>query len=120
MVNVSIEGGKAVFEVEGWDRLWALRSRLEVPLEHIKDAHRDPDPPMGWFQGLKLVGTDLPNVFRAGTFRQQGALVFWDVLHAEKAIVVELHDERYARLFLEVNDPDATVDLLNEALAGAR
>lgn len=35
MVDVTIDGEHAVFEVEGWDRLWSLRSRLEIPLAHI-------------------------------------------------------------------------------------
>ena len=72
---------------------------------------------MGWFQGLKLIGADLPNIFRAGTFYQEGNLVFWDVRHPEKTIVVELHDERYAKLIMEVDDPEAAVSLLKKAIA---
>ena len=30
MVEISIERDKAVFEVQGWDQLWSLRSRLEA------------------------------------------------------------------------------------------
>ena len=54
MVKIGIEGDKAIFEVEGWDKLWSFRSHLEIPLAHIKGAHPDPKPAMGWFQGLKL------------------------------------------------------------------
>jgi hypothetical protein len=35
MVKVSIEREQAVFEVEGLDKLWALRSHLQIPLAHI-------------------------------------------------------------------------------------
>src|SRR6516225_8546939 len=70
MVEVSVEGTTAVFTVQGWDKLWALRSRLEIPLAHISDVHTDASPKMGWFQGLKMLGTDIPNVFRAGTVYQ--------------------------------------------------
>jgi hypothetical protein len=116
MVEISIEGDKAVFTVQGWDKLWSLRSRLEVPLAHVRDAHADPSPAMGWFQGLKLLGTDVPNVFRAGTFYQDHGWVFWDVRHPEKAIVVELHDERFQKLVVEVADPAAAIQLLKQAL----
>ena len=32
MVEITIENDKAIFEVQGWDKLWSLRSRLEVSL----------------------------------------------------------------------------------------
>src|SRR5712691_8979551 len=59
MIEISIEADRAVFEVQGWDQLWSLRSRLEIPLAHINGARVDTQPAMGWFQGLKLSGTDL-------------------------------------------------------------
>jgi hypothetical protein len=116
MVEIKIEGEKAIFEVQGWDKLWSLRSRLEIPLAHIKGAHADPNPAMGWFQGIKLAGTDFPNIFRAGTFYQEGGLVFWDVFHPEKTIVIDLSHERYAKLIIEVKYPNAAVALINDAL----
>lgn len=116
MVEVSIDEDKAVFEVEGWDKLWALRSRLEIPLQHIKSVSADPEPAMGWFEGLKVGGTSIPNVFRAGTFYQKGNFVFWDVRDPKKTIVIELEDEHFAKLILEVADPLAAVKLLEEAI----
>jgi hypothetical protein len=118
MIEISIEQAMAVFEVQGWDQLWSLRSRLEIPLDHINGAHIDPEPAMGWFAGLKLGGTDIPNIFKAGTFYQDGGLVFWDVRHAEKTIVVELNHERYQKLVIEVEDPEAAVRMINAAARG--
>ena len=118
MIEVSIDGDKAVFEVQGWDRLWSLRSRLEIPLSHINGAHIDPEPAMGWFQGLKLSGSDFPNLFRAGTFYQDGGLVFWDVHDPQKTIVVELNHERYQKLIIEVQEPAAIVRLINDTAKG--
>ena len=115
-MQITIQADKATFEVEGWDKLWSLRSRLEIPLAHIKGAHVDPHPAMGWFQGLKLAGSDIPNIFRAGTFYQDGDKVFWDVHHPEQTIVVDLEHERYARLIIEVENPAAAVAMLNGAL----
>jgi len=115
MVQIIPQYDKIVFEIEGFDKLWSLRSRLEIPLEHIKGAHLDPHPAMGWFQGLKLGGTDIPNIFRAGTFYQEGNLVFWDVRHPEKTIVIELEHERFAKLIIEVEDPEAAAALINAA-----
>ncbi len=120
MVNVSVNGDKVVFEVEGWHKVWSLRSRLEIPLEHVRGVRADPDPPMGWFEGLKLAGSDVPHIFRAGTFYQQGGFIFWDVRHPEKAVEVELDDEHFTRLIDEVEDPPATVKMLQDAIAARR
>ena len=118
MVNIEIDADNATFEVQGWDKLWSLRSRLEIPLSHIKRAYVDPEPAMGWFQGLKLGGTDVPNIFRAGTFYQDGGLVFWDVHNPEKTIVIELEHERYKKLIIEVEDPEQEAKRINDSIGG--
>jgi hypothetical protein len=116
MVEITIDGNNVLFEVEGWDKLWSLRSRLTIPLGHINDAHTDPEPAMGWFDGLKISGTAVPHIFRAGTFYQDGELVFWDVSQPEKTIVIELEHERYKKLIIEVADPSAEVRKLRGAI----
>lgn len=118
MVDVTIEGDRAVFQVEHGDRFWAFRSRLEVPLAHLKAVRADPTVTMGWFDRITLGGTYLPGVIAAGTFYQKGGLVFWDVKDPSKALVIDLHDETYHQLVIEVADPAATETLLSPRLAG--
>jgi hypothetical protein len=120
MVEIKIEGDRAAFEIEGWDKLWSLRSRLEIPLDHIKGAHVDSQPAMGWLQGLKVAGAGLPNVFRAGTFYQDGGFVFWDVHHPENTIVVELDHERFQKLVIEVADPVTAANEIQTAVSRRR
>ena len=116
MVDVQIAGDRAVFEVEGFDKLWALRSRLEIPLAHITGVAHDPDRVGRWWHGFKVFGTDLPGVFAAGTFYYHGDLVFWDVHDPERTVIVSLDHERYKQLILEVNDPGAVVAQFRAAL----
>jgi len=71
---------------------------------------------MGWFDGFKLTGTAIPNIFRAGMFYQEAGLVFWDVHHAEKTIVIELEHEHFTKLIVKVVEPNAAVHLLENAL----
>jgi len=117
MVDATVEDDKAVFTVEASHKIWALKSRLEVPLEHITGAHMDPNPAMGWFDGLKVAGSDIPHVFRAGTFFLHDELVFYDVRDPHKTIVVDLAHEHFSKLIVEVANPDATVEMLRGALA---
>ena len=117
MVTISIEGESVILEVEAGHKLWALESRIQVAIKHIKRAALEPNPPMGGFDGLKMMGTDLPHIFRAGTFWLHGSWAFFDVRHAEKTIVLELENEHFAKLFVEVEDPEAAVRMLNEHLS---
>jgi hypothetical protein len=115
MVDITIAEGTACFEVHGWDKLWSLKSRLEIPLAHIRGVRVDPTVARGWWHGFKTVGTDFPGVLFAGTFYQHGKRVFWDVHDPERTIVVELSDERYDELILEVAKPAEAVQLLQQS-----
>lgn len=112
MVQMTVAGGVASFEVEGLDKLWSLKSRLEIPLAHIRGVRADPDVALGWWHGIRAPGTNLPGVLTAGTFYQHGKRVFWDVHHPDQAIVIELVDERYDELIIEVADPASAVSQL--------
>ena len=63
-----------------------------------------------------MPGTSMPGVITAGTFYQDGKRVFWDVHHPEKTIVIDLHDERFNELVVEVADPEGAVRLIHGAL----
>ncbi len=118
MVELSIANGVVTLEVRGLDKLWSLRSRLEIPLGHIRGVRADPVIGIGWWHGLKAPGTHLPGVITAGTFYQDGKCVFWDVHDPAGVIVIELADERYDQLVVEVADPKAAVALLLTHTAG--
>src|SRR5438309_6466517 len=109
MVNVSIEADRVRFEVEGWDKLWALKSQLEIPLAHIRSVRADPEPARGWWHGVRLPGTQIPGLLTAGSFYQSGGFVFYDVHDPERTVVIELDHEHYQRLVIEVENP-ADVD----------
>jgi hypothetical protein len=115
MVIVTVEGDRIRLSVQGWDKLWALRSELEFPLAHVMSVRIDPEPARGWFHGLRLPGTQIPGVLTAGTFYWNGEFVFYDVHDPEKTIVLELDHEHYKRLVIEVEDPAGVVKMLNDA-----
>ena len=116
MVDLSIAEGKLTLHVRGADKLWAFKSSLEIPLVHIAGVRADAEAARGWYHGIKMPGTNMPGVITAGTFYQHGKRVFWDVHHPEKAIVIDLHDERYQQLVVEVDDPEGAVTLIRSAL----
>ena len=117
MVEVEISGGTLHLEVKGLDRLWAFRSSLAIPLSNVRGVRRDPEVARGWFKGFRAPGTHIPGVIVAGTFYQDGKRVFWDVHHAENTLVIDLDDERYDQLIVEVAEPDAVAARIGEAIA---
>ncbi|MGH7620229.1 MAG: hypothetical protein ACREPM_23685 [Gemmatimonadaceae bacterium] len=117
MVTITVEGDRVRFDVEGWDKLWALKSRLEIPLEHIDGVRADPEPARGWWHGFRMPGSQIPGLLTAGTFYQHDGAVFYDVHDPEQTIVLDLNHERYKRLVIEVDHPQMAVAQLREALA---
>lgn len=117
MVDLSVEDGKLVLMLEGLDKLWALKSRLEVPLANVSAIRADPEITREkGHTGLKLTGARLGERLIAGSFRQEGKTVFWDIHDPSKAVVIDLHDEHYAQLIVEVEDPAAAVASVEAAL----
>jgi hypothetical protein len=118
MAQIRIDGDDLVVEIEGLDKLWSLRSSLVIPLANVRGATADPGmaaEPKGW----RGPGAHVPGVLTAGTFHLDGERVFWDVHDGAKAVVIELADERYTRLVIEVSEPRATVALVERAIAGS-
>ncbi|MBH5338104.1 hypothetical protein IHE55_26320 [Streptomyces pactum] len=116
-IAVDREHGLLTAEFSGLDKLWAIKSRLEVPLAHVRGATHDPgiarEP-----KGIRVGGTHIPGVVTAGRFRRDGERLFWNVRNPSKAVVIELaDDEAYDRLVIEVEDPRATVALIEGVIS---
>src|SRR5216110_1664520 len=116
MVDVTVESDRAIFTVEGAHKMWALKSRIEIPLSHISGVEVNHDQVGRWWHGFKLIGTDAPGLFAAGTFYYHGEIVFWDVFDTAKTIIVSLEHERYKKLIVQVADPAATEKMLRAAV----
>jgi hypothetical protein len=117
MTRIEIAEGRLKVEVLGWDKLWAFKSRLEFPVEHVVDVRRrDKEVRFTW-RGIRAPGTCLPGVIVAGTYHSKGEHIFYDVHDFDRAIIIELRDEWYARLVVEVADPEAVLRLLPGVMA---
>ncbi|HLZ68388.1 MAG TPA: hypothetical protein VKV26_00620 [Dehalococcoidia bacterium] len=121
MARIEIAGGKLAIVMEGMDKLWALKSRLELPLAHVTDVVYDPAQASRWRRGLRLAGTAIPGVITAGSFWRPGkgeddGWAFWDVHGAEKAIVISTSHEHYKKVVVGVDDPEAAVRQIQAAL----
>jgi hypothetical protein len=98
----------------GLVRLWALSNGIDVPVTAISDV--GVSPRRGLVKGFRAPGTYLPGVMTAGTFRSRGEKDLWMAGRAEKVLVIELHDQRYRHVIVQVEDPEAVVEALRAAM----
>ena len=115
MTAIEIVGDRLLVRLTGWDRIWALKGGLNVPLAHVRGTEFAPAGIKP--KGLRAPGSYLPGVIAAGTYRWRGHREFWSVRHVNKAIVLHVQDDGYDRLVLEVADPAAAVTAINDAVA---
>ena len=115
MVEITIEGDALTLEVLGLHKIWALKSRLQIPLSSIRNIAIDPqlaDKP----RGLRAPGTYIPRMITAGTFYADKKRWFWDVTNPDNAIVIELEGEKYQMVIVEVEKPNKVVAQIKAAL----
>ncbi len=103
--------------ISGLSILWTVRRRLVVPLEHVTEARVGPHVAShGSWLGAGRTDALLDYAVAAGPMLVHGRHEFWDVHHPERAVSIDLVDEPFARLVLEVADPEAVVRAINAAV----
>jgi hypothetical protein len=117
--TINVEGDLLAVHIEGADKLWALKSRLEIPIANVTGVHSAEDEARQWLHGIRLVGMHIPGVVSAGRFYSHGKWMFWDVHDPAKAISIDLQHEDYSQLVVEVEDPGAQTEQIRAAIAGS-
>jgi hypothetical protein len=113
MVTIQKADNHFLFEVKGMHKLWAFKSEIKIPCEHILKAYQDIEIVKGK-RGMRFPGTSIPGIVNAGTFLNKGETNFWDVSKTENAIVIDLKDEDYNQMIIEVENPLEAIHLLND------
>lgn len=113
MVTVDIRGVELSVKISGWDAVWALKRSLRMPLANVAGARVEA---VAGKPGWKLIGTGIPRGLAAGLFRKQGQTSFWVAHQQAPALVIDLRNERYARLVLQVDNPQEVADRINAAI----
>ncbi len=114
MVTIEKHESDFIFEIKGMHKLWAFKSQLTIPTDHVINAHQDLEFLRNWWKGIRLLGTYVPSIITAGTFYNDGKKIFWDVSDAEKCIIIDLKDEWYNQLIIEVENPNEAINFLTK------
>ena len=98
----------------GLVRLWAFHKGIKVPVSAITDV--GVEDPRKVVRHFRAPGTHLPGIMVAGTFRANGFKDLWMVGRAKEVLVIELHDQKYRHLVVQVEDPHAATEALRAAI----
>ena len=124
MSRVRVENNQLIITMQGARKFFSLKSEVAVDLENVlgvetgllwKDTPRIFSREDGFD---KVIGTDSNGFYFGGTFRQHGKTVFYDLKKREDAVVISLKDDNFDTLIIGVDDPKATIGLIEQALVG--
>ena len=104
-ITVTVEDDVLHVRLGIWDKLYCFRRDLTIPVGDVEGVAVAPRHrvPAG---GLRLPGTGIPGVIRAGSFGTGSSRDFWDVRKSEMLLVIELRPgAEYRRIVLELADP---------------
>ncbi|MBW4636631.1 MAG: PH domain-containing protein [Gloeocapsa sp. UFS-A4-WI-NPMV-4B04] len=103
-MNLTINNENLQIKLTFLEQFLAFRFRknLEIPLAHIKQVTTT-KPQSSW-KDLRSPGTSIPGVISAGTFYTNRGKEFWYVTKDINYLVIELKDESYQRIILNIDD----------------
>jgi hypothetical protein len=114
MVKVIANEQQFEFKILGWHQFWSFENCIKIDKQNVVKAYQNREMFSSWkWIGWKIPGTSIPGIITAGTFHKKGEKNFWDVMNKDNAIIVELKDSIYNNLFIEVENPEETLNLLN-------
>ncbi|MDG6905416.1 MAG: hypothetical protein JRN20_06515 [Nitrososphaerota archaeon] len=113
--TVTIEGKNLVFELHGVDEILAIKRSISVPLQHVVSVSTES---VGWepFQQLRVGGTSLPGVVKDGRYLSSDGMMFFEMHNPDKCITVKLDHETYKSIVFEVDDKEASAQMIRDAL----
>jgi hypothetical protein len=115
--KVTIHGDTVKVRLPLLAPILAFRTSFSIPLAHVTDAYAKHPSQMD--VGRRVLGfTSIPGVMMVGTRRSAGKFTFWYAMANREALVLELRDERYGQIAVNVNDPAGVAARVKEAAQG--
>ncbi len=113
-MKLSIDRDRLRIELNPWERMLAFffNQTLEIPLSHIRQATTI-KPETDW-KDVRLPGTFLPSVVKAGTYYTSQGREFWVVTRDKDCLTLELDDEFYKKIVLTIEQSQVWRDRINQ------
>ncbi|MCL6559098.1 MAG: hypothetical protein K6U74_09905 [Firmicutes bacterium] len=102
MSHVAVTGDQVEIRLSILETVLTFHGTLHIPLRHIRSVSTDPVEHV-WWTGVR-VGIGIPGASH-GTFRTPNGLIFSDYRNGERCLSIELADEHYRRVIVEIDPP---------------
>lgn len=113
--SVRIEGEDLIFELHGVDEILSIKRSVSVPLKHVISVSTL-QVPWNLFKGLRVGGSSLPGVVKDGRYLTEDGLMFFEMHDPDKCITVNLDHEHYKKIVFEVDDKEASAEMISKAI----
>jgi hypothetical protein len=115
-VKAQVVGDVLKVEFSGQDRVWNLKTSLEVPVASISGANVNSADEVQT-RLVKVFGKRLSPTHASGYFRgPDGDTEIWVVEGQDKVAVIDLHGAKYGKLVLGVADPKELVASIRQTI----
>ncbi len=113
-MELSINHDRLRIDLNPWERVWAFffNQTLEISIAHIRQV-TIAKPETDW-KDVRLPGTFLPGVIKAGTYYTSQGREFWYATHDHDYLTLELDDEFYKRIVLTIEQSQMWLDRINQ------
>jgi hypothetical protein len=99
-MKITTNDDRLTIVFQGFEKLWGLKSKLQIPRDEIVDMQWSPEvPDADSFKGWRCPGTSIPGTFLAGSFSHEGHWEFWCVyLKRAGELSIETNQKRYQKI----------------------
>lgn len=116
MIEIVFEDEQLILKLKGWDIVWTLRRKLQIPFRSIVVVESvDPHLDEIW-KGIRLPGAQVLGLIVAGTYYKAGKRTFWDVKRGQEAVFFRLTDHPYDEMTIGVESAELMVQQIRAAL----
>ena len=113
-MNLSIEDGLLKIDLSRVEKVLSVHGSFRTPLEQVGSVSTGV-PRQSW-RDLRVPGTFLPWVVKAGTYLTKRGREFWYVTKNRGFLTIELKNGNYKRIVLGLNDNQHWADQIESSV----
>lgn len=115
-VHLSVNQSNLFLAIKGIDVFLTCKNKMNIPLKNIVSVTHYQGEYNSCFKGMPTPSVAIPGLVTAGTFYQKGQKIFWDVSNNSKCIMIELKNNSFNRIIVEVDDPGSVINTILTSL----
>ena len=123
MASIEIFEGELIVHMRGWDKVWAMRGTLRIPLAHVREVRARPGE--AYFDEVIVdtwrgFGTYMPHRVAAGVVHLSDGPSFYSVHDPRRAIAIDVDAEKVRHVVVQIDDeaPEEAVARIERAISG--